>query len=129
MKHTGLFLGFILGIILGSQSSNAQYTADFQTNIISGVTSNWTGEYYVGNTNFADVLLIQTSGVLFDSLGFLGNQISSSNNNAVVTGTGSVWSNANFLFVGVRGAGNQLTILNGGRVFGGVGDVGNFASS
>src|SRR5664280_2630356 len=101
MKHTGLFLGFILGIILGSQSSNAQYTADFQTNIISGVTSNWSGEYYVGNTNFADALLIQTNGVLSDSLGFLGNQISSSNNSVVATGTGSVWSSGN-LFVGHR---------------------------
>ena len=129
MKHTGLFLGFVTGILFASQSSNAQYTADFQTNIISGVTSNWTGEYYVGNTNFADVLLIQTNGVLFNSISYMGYQISSSNNSAVVTGTGSVWSSPNVLFVGDRGAGNQLTILNGGRVFGGVGDVGGFFSS
>ncbi|MGH3166289.1 MAG: hypothetical protein ACRDN0_10405, partial [Trebonia sp.] len=42
----------------------AQYSANFQTNIISGLTSNWAGSYYVGNTTYADVLLIQSSGVL-----------------------------------------------------------------
>jgi hypothetical protein len=38
----------------------AQFTANFQTNTINGVTSNWMGSYVVGNTNYLDTLLIQS---------------------------------------------------------------------
>ena len=41
------------------------YTANFQTNIISGVTSNWSGEYYViGLGTYADELLIKMAAFL-----------------------------------------------------------------
>jgi hypothetical protein len=43
--------------------SRAQYTADFQTNIIDGVVSNWSGEYVIGSNTFGDVFLIQNGGV------------------------------------------------------------------
>ena len=52
-------------------SARAQYTADFQTNLISAVTSNWTGDYVVGSNTLADVLLVQTSGVLSNGHGYL----------------------------------------------------------
>lgn len=123
-----LIVGSLVCIALGSQSSEAQYTANFQTNIISGVTSNWTGYYYVGNTNFADVLLIQNGGVLTGA-GQLGGQISSSNNTAIISGPGSAWACTGGLTVGAYGAGNSLVVSNGGEVINGGGYVGAYASS
>lgn len=102
----------------------AQYTANYQTNIISGVASNWTGNYLVGSNTFADALLIQNSGVLSNGYGYLGSLGGSSNNVASVTGMGSVWSNRYNLIVGGDGVGNSLIISNGGQVVDGYGYVG-----
>ena len=131
MRYACLTLG-LLGVILCSRPTEAQYTANFQTNIISGVTSNWTGDYYVGSNTFADVLLIQNSGVLSNNLGYLGYLLNSINNSVQVTGLGSVWSNQSNLYIGERGRGNSLVISNGGQVTSGPGGldlVGDFASS
>ena len=42
----------------------------------------------------------------------VGNLSTASNNDAVVTGPGSVWSNQADLYVGQVGSGNRLTITN-----------------
>src|SRR5260221_2095741 len=49
VQRTSIFLGLLAGIILSPRLSHAQYSANFQTNIISGVTSNWTGDYLIGS--------------------------------------------------------------------------------
>lgn len=116
----GLFIGFLFGI----RPCAAQYFANFQTNIISGVLSNWSGDYSVGNTNFGDVLQIQGGGVLAalsGGFGYVGTTIGSSNNSVVVSGAGSIWSNASVV-VGVAGAANSLVISNGGMVLDGTSD-------
>ena len=104
-------------------AARAQYTNNFQTNTISGVTSNWvddsisgTGGYFVGSNTFADALLIQSGGVLSNGNGYLGYTVSSSDNNVLVAGDGSIWSNRWGLFVGFSGMGNRLVISNGGQV-------------
>jgi T5SS/PEP-CTERM-associated repeat protein len=116
----GSLVGIGLALLLGT-SSKAQYTTNFQTNIISGVVSNWSGSYYVGYTNFADVLIIQNDGALSNSTGVLGYAAGSSNNTVLVTGTNSVWRNGAGLgggvVVGRVGASNSLVIANGGQVF------------
>ncbi|HUJ10124.1 MAG TPA: hypothetical protein VL171_08870 [Verrucomicrobiae bacterium] len=110
--------------LVAAPVSHAQYTDDFQTNIISGVTSNWVGTYKVGDANSADVLLIQSNGVLTDDGGYLGNLFFSSNNFALVTDSGSIWSNS-FFYVGYLGMGNSLVVSNGGHVISaGIGYVG-----
>jgi fibronectin-binding autotransporter adhesin len=114
--------GTISIFFLTASASHAQYTADFQTNTISGVTSNWVdnsfqGGYSVGSNTFADVLVIQDGGVLSNKVGYLGYAASSSNNTALVSGGGSAWSNGNSLVVGLSGSGNILVISNGGNVF------------
>src|ERR1039458_5975452 len=115
-QRTSFVLGFLVGIALTSQCSHAQYIADFQTNIISGVSSNWPGSYYVGNTNFADALLIESNGVLNSGTGCLGYSSTSSNNSALVTGSGSAWNSGTGLYLGYSGAGNSLIINKGGKV-------------
>lgn len=116
MRHGSLIAGLLIGIVLGPRSSEAQYNANFQTNIISSVTSNWSGNYLVGSNTFADALLIQNSGVLSNGIGYLGYEVNSSNNSALVTDPGSIWSNRSALIVGWLGAGNSVVISNGGRL-------------
>jgi T5SS/PEP-CTERM-associated repeat protein len=111
-----LIAGFLISIALGSSSSEAQYSGNFQTNIISGVTSNWSFGYVVGSATFADALLIENGGVLVDGQATVGLGSSSSNNLVLVTDIGSVWSNNNRVFVGQSGAANSLVISNGGSV-------------
>lgn len=91
--------------------AQAQYTANFQTNIISGVTSNWSGNYIVGSNTFADVLLIQNGGVLSDGTGYVGYNPGSSSNSVRVV-SGGVWENT-VLFVGYQGSSNSLVIAGG----------------
>ncbi|HXJ57367.1 MAG TPA: hypothetical protein VNU68_11955 [Verrucomicrobiae bacterium] len=52
----------LLALALPNQS-RAQFMGSNQTNIISGVTSNWPGAYYIGSTYVFDALLIQNGGI------------------------------------------------------------------
>jgi T5SS/PEP-CTERM-associated repeat protein len=120
LKRTSLlvFCGAMIWAIFASQpTAYAQFTANFQTNIISGVVSNWTGSYVVGSNNVFDALLIQNSGVLSDNYGYLGYEVNSRNNMVLVTGSGSVWTNSGPFWIGYSGSGNSLVISNGGQVF------------
>jgi T5SS/PEP-CTERM-associated repeat protein len=116
MRHDYLIAGLLFWIALGSSPSEAQYTADFQTNIISGGITNWSGDYIVGSNTFGDALLIRSSGVLTNANGYLGYEVGGSNNSALVADPGSLWSNRLNLYVGFSGANNSLVISNGGRV-------------
>ncbi|HUI06573.1 MAG TPA: hypothetical protein VL486_06170 [Verrucomicrobiae bacterium] len=129
MKRACLIFGFATGIILSSRPSDAQYTANYQTNVISGVTSNWTGDYIVGSNTLADALLIRNGGMLSNRIGYLGYEIASRNNSVLVSGSNSVWSNASDLYVGSSGAGNSLVISNSGRVLNDYGYMGGSLSS
>jgi autotransporter family porin len=120
---------FLAGIALTAQCSHAQYTTDFQTNIISGVTSNWSGDYVVGSNTVANALLIANSGVLSNGSGYVGYEVSSSNNSVLVTDNGSVWSNSGTLCFGRSGAGNSLVISNAGQVINTTGIMGYNSSS
>jgi T5SS/PEP-CTERM-associated repeat protein len=124
MRHGWLIAGIMAGILCLPRYADAQYTTNFQTNIISGVTSNWAGSYVVGSTNFAVVLLIQNSGVLSNGNGTVAAGPSSSNNNVVVSGFGSVWNNSGALSFGNEGPGNSLVISNGGQVIDSSGTLG-----
>jgi T5SS/PEP-CTERM-associated repeat protein len=116
MRRGCLIAGLFVWVVIGSCSSEAQYSANFQTNLVSGVVSNWSGDYLVGSNTFADGLLIQNSGVLSNGNGYLGYEVSSSNDSVLVTGTNSVWNNAGGLVVGFAGPDNRLVISNGGVV-------------
>jgi len=114
MRRGRLMAGFLIWIALGSRPSEAQYTANFQTNIISGVTSNWSGDYSVGFA--ADVLLIRNGGRLNNGGGNVGISYGNSNNMVLVSDPGSIWSNSSSLIIGEEGGGNTLVISNGGHV-------------
>ncbi|HTS19079.1 MAG TPA: hypothetical protein VMP11_16005, partial [Verrucomicrobiae bacterium] len=119
---------FVVAVIVGFLpfGASAQYIANFQTNIISGITSNWVGNgfYNVGSNTFSDALLVLSGGVLSNANGLLGYTATASNNSVVVGGTGSTWRSATNLYVGFSGSGNRITLTNGGRVFDQAGTMG-----
>ena len=100
-------------------TTHAQYFANFQTNIISGITSNWTGDYVIGNGHTSNnVLLIQNGGVLSNSgTGCVGcsGLYPPGNDKALVTDPGSIWSIGGDLYS--VGLGDSVVVSNGGRVF------------
>jgi T5SS/PEP-CTERM-associated repeat protein len=98
---------------------HAQFNGNSQTIIISGTASNWVGfgGYVVGSNTFGDVLLIENGGALSNFDGIIGDLSAASNNTAIVTDSGSVWTNYQGLAIGASGAGNNLVISNGGIVF------------
>ncbi len=61
--------------------------------------------------------------------GIIGNTAQASNNSALVTGTGSLWTNSDQLYVGYAGSCNSMTISNGGKVAGVSGFIGNTAQA
>ena len=115
---------FLAGVLcavvqfLVTGSVRAQFTANFQTITINGVTSNWAGfaDYIVGSNTFGDVLLIENGGVLSNFDAIIGDLSGASNNTAIVTDPHSAWTNYQGLAVGSQGAGNNLVVSNGGAV-------------
>lgn len=87
------------------------------------------GSLQLGINGAANRLTVSNGGVVRANVGDVGILATSSDNVAVVTGSGSLWSNANELVLGFGSAGNQLAISNGGVVRNGVGYVGNDTSS
>jgi T5SS/PEP-CTERM-associated repeat protein len=112
--------------------THAQYTGNYQTNIItSGVVSNWTGNYFIGWGFVFDALLIQNGGTLSNYYGFAGYTSSDTNNSILVSDSGSVWINGGDLTVGYLSSGNSMVISNGGVVVvnGLNGNVGSYLST
>ena len=110
----------ILGGILLGPPVHAQFTGDFQTNIISGVEVDWTGTYAVGSNTSYDFLGIDSGGALISDAGGIGIDGDGAGNDAVsVSGAGSVWSNRNDLTIGFSHTSdnNSLMIANGGVVY------------
>lgn len=82
-----------LGLTLAGTVS-AQFNSNNQTIVISGVDSNWTGDYFLGRTNFSDWLRIESGGKLAvtNGDGYIGYYDFAVNNRMLVTGSGSMWT-------------------------------------
>src|SRR5882724_3441925 len=95
--------------ILRAAGAWGQFTADYQTNTISGVTSNWVGSFYViGSNTFLDTLQIINSGVLSNGSCVIGYAFAGSNNTAIISGSGSILTNRFDCYVGNNGTGSRL---------------------
>lgn len=71
---------------------------------------------YVGTNGAFNLLVVSNGARVANKLGSLGHDSTSTSNAAIVTGFGSIWSNALDLFIGYSGKGNRLTVSNGGWV-------------
>lgn len=116
-------LAIIALLALSGSASQAQFSASFQTNTISGVISNWTGNYVVGGGSLSnDVLSLSGGATLNDSEAlFEGNGF----NSVSVMGSGTLWASSSILVVGVNSRSNVLTVSNGGVVNSANGTIGN----
>ncbi|MGA2603464.1 MAG: hypothetical protein ABSG14_04480 [Verrucomicrobiia bacterium] len=86
--------------------------------LVTGPGSVWSnGDVTVGAQGAGTQLTIANGGQVVDGNGYLGSFTSASSNNvALVTGSGSVWSNTGSLYVGYASTGNRVTVTNGGAV-------------
>ncbi|MCX6900359.1 MAG: PEP-CTERM sorting domain-containing protein [Verrucomicrobia bacterium] len=100
------------------------------TAVVTGVGSLWTnsGDLFLGATGGFNQLTISNGGMVVNANGYIGYDIFGSYNNALVTGTNSIWYNTNNLYVGFNGHDNLLTISNGGTVANANGYIGYNAS-
>jgi T5SS/PEP-CTERM-associated repeat protein len=114
LRSSRLVLGFVCLSLCST--THAQFNSDFQTNVISGVTSNWAGDYVVGSNTVFDLLRIENGGALSNGTAYLGYEASASNNSAIVAGSGTTWISGDTLNVGYSSVGNSLSISNGGMV-------------
>ncbi|MFZ2644495.1 MAG: M36 family metallopeptidase, partial [Verrucomicrobiia bacterium] len=87
---------------------------DHATLTVSGGTLN--GSLTIGNTGSFNTLTITNGGIVAGSVGVIGNASLSSNNIGIVTGSGSLWANNGFLYIGNSGSVNRLTVSSGGQV-------------
>lgn len=86
---------------------------------VSGASTVWTntGQLRVGQSSINNSLTISNGAQMYNaSLVYLGTAVGSSNNSVLVTGSNSLWSGGDSIFVGNNGWGNRLTIADGGRV-------------
>jgi T5SS/PEP-CTERM-associated repeat protein len=119
----------LLSTWAGIQPAAGQYTSNYQTNTISGVTNYWPGDYVVGSNTFANALMIRNRGLLTNANGYVGYLPASSSNYVMVTGTNSVWNSGTWLELGYAGPGNSLVISNGGWVVAAGAKVGDASTS
>lgn len=61
---------------------------------------------------------------MFDEYGILADTASGDDNTALIDGTGSVWSNTQYVYVGLYGGTNQMRVTNGGAVLDETGVIG-----
>ena len=102
------------GAVIGFNSNASANSA-----LVSGPGSLWnaTDSYLeVGFGGSGNSLVISNGGKAQNWIGVVGDQQSAIGNSATVTGTGSLWSNANILLIGASGSGNSLRISEGGLV-------------
>ena len=105
------------------------YSSDNNAVLVTGGGSVWNnaGDLSVGYSGNGNSLTVANNGTLIsgyynvslDTYGVGTSYIGyvSGNNAVLVTGSGSVWSNAEDLYVGDSGSGNSLTIASNGTVY------------
>src|SRR5436309_1255619 len=86
--------------LLCLSTARAQFDADYQTNVISGVVSNWVGNYIVGSNTIYDALFIQNGGTLSNQYTYIGRESTGQNNSVTITGFSSMLSADYSVFVG-----------------------------
>ncbi len=120
------------GSVRSEQDSYIGLAGNNNEALVAGPDSSWTslGEFFVGFFGRGNRLVVSDGGVVRNSLaGYFGAGTTGSNNLALVTGSGSAWSNASDLYVGFAGAGNQLVVSNGAIVTANNGVIGNNAGA
>ena len=98
-------------------SAEPSTTSSNNSVLVTGEGSAWNGSTIaVGFSGSGNSLVISNGGTVANGFGYIGDRATSSNNSALVTGSNSVWTNSGEFTVGVSGAGNTLTLADGGAL-------------
>lgn len=99
--------------------------------LVTGSNSVWAnnGNLSIGYYGRRNSLIISNGGRVVNSTGYIGNDSTAHGNTVLVTGAGSVWSNRSELYVGYIGAGNSLSVSDGGWVADSEARIGSTTSS
>jgi len=105
--------GAVVAAGLGFIGKNAN--ANQNSAVVTDAGTSWliNTNLFVGSNGALNRLVITNGAFVANGSGFIGAGTTSSNNFALLTGSGSVWSNVGDFFVGLSGAGNQLVVSNG----------------
>jgi T5SS/PEP-CTERM-associated repeat protein len=98
--------------------------------LVTGNGSVWSNQFdmYVGFNEHSNRLVIEAGGVVSCDSGYVGGFSSASNNEVLVTGPASRWTNRSSLTIGGQARGNRLVVGNGALVWSGMGTVGNVSN-
>jgi fibronectin-binding autotransporter adhesin len=121
------------GAVVMNNKGAVGFTASqgYNTALVTGAGSRWTnqGALYVGETGISNRLVVSNGGVVQCSYAEIGRNISSSHNEAVITGSGSTWASTGIFFLGDDGNQNRLVISNGATLRNLSGYVAGYQSS
>ena len=111
-------LSDVTGMVGGLDSNFYSGRNNANSATVTGLSSVWenAGDLVVGFTGSGNHLTVADGGEVSNLDGYLGLNGAGGNNTVTVTGTNSVWRNAQNLFVGYAGSNNRLVVTNGGRV-------------
>src|SRR5262249_43093805 len=73
-------------------------------------------ELTIGNLGAGNTLAVSNGGWVANKFGYIGRSVSASNNFALVSGGGSVWSNQFDLYVGFFNAPSNRLVINQGAL-------------
>ncbi len=104
---------------LGEQGSNNVAIVTDAGSMLSNQFDLTVGDF--GNNN---QMVVSNGALVAGVLGYLGRASQASNNIMTVTGSGTVWSNASQLYVGLSGQRNLLQVQGGAKVFSDIGQIG-----
>ena len=112
------------GVEIGGATVSSNNTV-----LVTGTNSVWAtdGDFNLGVNGPNNSLIITNGGQVLSGPGptDIGYYVSSSNNQALVTGTGSLWNvNSTFFNIGYGSTGNSLTVEKGGSVTSGLTYIG-----
>jgi T5SS/PEP-CTERM-associated repeat protein len=116
LRQALLLLAALLS--LAAPAARAQLVNDGETNVLSGVTTNLTGNITIGS-NAPNTLLVLSNGMQLTTGGgfvMVGAGFGAQTSAVWVTGPGTSWLMSNQFYIGMNGTGSSLVISNGGQV-------------
>src|SRR6185503_3441109 len=99
--------------------------------LVTSSGSVWSNQFdmYVGFNEQSNRLVIEAGGLAHCDSGYVGDFGSASNNEALVTGPGSLWTNRSSLTIGSQAGRNRLIVSNGATVWSGTGLMGGISTA
>ena len=104
--------------LIASATQSQGYDNPIDDQNTETVTNLWdlvSDHLYVGSNTWGNAMIVTNEGSVQNFDGIIGYESNAVNNAVLITGSNSGWTSSHYLSVGNYGAGNTLTVLDGGR--------------